>query len=362
MKVLQLVPAFDIRYLMNDAVQISLALADEGHDVTVITSNYGENYDRYVTPNLSFTNIRIINKRSILLKSPWSEVRAPLYLLPNLNYSEFNILHVYNAFNCAHLQSILISKLSKAKIVLRTEIESPDVLRSLKRPFLHSLFVNSAKQIDAFTTFTERGKKNMELLGIPNEKVYVVPPLLNRNPFLKISMTKPARFTVGMIGSISFVKGWDQIVDVLLRYFKQHKQDRLLLAGTIEDRTYADALLSKLNQLSNFRYLGPIFPSWRFFPMVNALVFPSRKEGAPKAVLESMSSGRVSICSNIPAFNEWIKHGENGLIAKSADEFFSCIEVAKRDYERISANAVKASEFFDAKKIIKVIEEIYYSL
>jgi len=347
---------------MNDQIQISLALADKGHDVTVITSNYGENFDRYETPNFPATNVRVINQRSALLKSPWSEVRVPIYLLPNLDYGEFDIIHAYNFFTCAHFQSILVSKLSKAKIVLRTEVESPDVWRSLTRPIVRMLFANSAKPIDAFTTFTERGKRRIESLGIPSDKSYVVPPLLNRGPFLKIATTWPASFSVGMIGSISYVKGWDQIVDTLVRYFTLYKQDRLLLAGTVEDETYASALLSRLNQLTNFKYLGPIFPSWRFFPMVNAVVFPSRKEGGPTAILEAMSSGRVVICSDIPPFNEWIKHGQNGLIAKSAEEFFSCIEIARRDYKRISVNAIKGSELFDAKNVINKIEKIYCSL
>lgn len=344
---------------MNDAIQISLALADEGHKVTVVTSDYGENYDRHRVQGLLGTDIRVYHQRAVLFRSPWSNVRVPLYALPCIDYSAFDVIHFYNLFSTAHLQSIMISKLSNARVVARTEADSPDVWRSLSRPVIRALVPRFSKKIGAVTTFTEKGMNRLKSLSIPDSKLFVVPPLLDRRPFQRIAKERPKSFSVGMIGSISAVKGWDLIVDPLVKYFSSHKEDQLLLAGTIEDKSYAEAILAKLTKLTNFNYLGPVFPSWHFYPKVNVVIFPSRREGGPKAVLEALSSSRIVICSDISPYNEWIKHGENGFIARSPEEFITYLEVAKQDSGRISGNAFNSTEQFDASHAVKLLDRIY---
>lgn len=57
----------------------------------------------------------------------------------------------------------------------------------------------------------------------------------------------------------------------------------------------------------------------RLYQMSDALLLPSHHEGLPVTMLEAMASKKLVLCSDIPALQELIKDGVNGLTCKAKD-------------------------------------------
>jgi glycosyltransferase involved in cell wall biosynthesis len=74
---------------------------------------------------------------------------------------------------------------------------------------------------------------------------------------------------------------------------------------------------------------GPTHPAelrdvW--FPRANGLITLSRHdEGRPQVMLEAMAAGLPVIASNLPAHQDFIRHGETGWLAKNQEEFAEAI-------------------------------------
>src|SRR5690606_4704740 len=79
--------------------------------------------------------------------------------------------------------------------------------------------------------------------------------------------------------------------------------------------------------LAQTRYHGMV-PNAEIVPYLqqaHVVLFPSYGENFSVALLEVMALKKLVICSDIPAFAEIIKHGENGLIAHTHSDYYNLI-------------------------------------
>ena len=96
-------------------------------------------------------------------------------------------------------------------------------------------------------------------------------------------------------------------------------------------------------------------------------VFPSAYEGFSLSMLEKMASSLPVICSDIPAFREIIKHGENGYLMQLFD-FEAWTDKIKMLVEndilrfKLGEGARKRSKDFTDKIMTKKYEDLYHSL
>lgn len=132
-----------------------------------------------------------------------------------------------------------------------------------------------------------------------------------------------------------------------------HQPFRLLFLGRLSKRKGADLLAPIMHGLGNdFELYYTVHPEdkagdshhsenmkrlgWtsssnqinEWIDNADALIFPSRMEGMPLAVLESMARGLPVICSNSSSLPELIQHSIHGLICP-VDNVTSFIEAAQ---------------------------------
>ena len=110
----------------------------------------------------------------------------------------------------------------------------------------------------------------------------------------------------------------------------------------------------------------------KYLAVSNVFLFPSKKEGLPICILESLSMGVPVITMNSRGNNDLIKDGYNGFLIDSSlniDNTISCIifHIEKLYHNNIlrtqlSENALKDKEQFSRDRFIEEHKFLYSQL
>jgi glycosyltransferase involved in cell wall biosynthesis len=125
------------------------------------------------------------------------------------------------------------------------------------------------------------------------------------------------------IGRIDiYGKGLDILLDAYSAFFQSFPGIRLVIAGDGRDRERLQAMLMALPEeiRKNIGLPGWVSDEKKSSVFSNALivVFPSRHEAQPIAVLEAMGSGKAVLVSDIPEFR-FVKEIGAGTMFKTGD-------------------------------------------
>ena len=108
-------------------------------------------------------------------------------------------------------------------------------------------------------------------------------------------------------------------------------------------------------------FLGATKDVRPFVDQCSVLVYPSYREGTPRAVLEAMAIGRAIITTDVPGCRETVKHEHNGYLvpAKNAASIAEAMMCFVRDPTLIETMAEKsyalAKEKYDVHGVNEVI-------
>ncbi|GAB4201328.1 MAG: glycosyltransferase family 4 protein [Roseiflexaceae bacterium] len=195
--------------------------------------------------------------------------------------------------------------------------------------------------IDGAAALSHHERDLLVRLGLPPERVTVLPNAVDLSGFAgpeahrrgaegaegsidkpQASSLKPQAPTVLFIGQLVARKGYDVLaraMPLVLRELpgvrfvmvshnpKDERELRRLLAeGAAEG---AVSLLGRVSEAEKIRLLRA----------AAVVVAPSRYEGFGIPIIEAMAAGRAIITTDVPAGNEIVRHGENGLLFPYAD-------------------------------------------
>jgi len=137
-------------------------------------------------------------------------------------------------------------------------------------------------------------------------------------------------------GTISKAKGIDILCQVFNDVIKKYPKTTLHLIGRGND--YWDEVSSQIlskEAKNNATYYGAkqIDELPRLVQQATVCVFPSLNETFGLIVTEAMALEKVVIVSDIPSFNNIIKHTEDGFIAKKQEDYVSYISEMFNNYE-----------------------------
>lgn len=128
-------------------------------------------------------------------------------------------------------------------------------------------------------------------------------------------------FTFVFVGRIVGDKGINELVEAFVRLNQEHPQTKLVLVGP-EEKTL-DPIKAETKSLienhSSIEAVGSRKDVRPYYAAVDALVFPSYREGFPNVVIEAGAMGLPSIVTDINGSREIIIEGENGTIIPSKD-------------------------------------------
>lgn len=167
--------------------------------------------------------------------------------------------------------------------------------------------------------------------------------------------SEPIRFL--FIGRVMKEKGVDELFEAARKIKKEYPKVVFDIVGPMEDEY--GSVIQKMEEEGVINYYGYQKDVRPFIVRCSCFVLPSWHEGMANTNLESASSGRPIITSNIPGCMEAVKNNMSGFLCKTknSDDLYKVIkkfiELPYEDRKAMGLTGRKyIEEVFDKKKIV----------
>jgi glycosyltransferase involved in cell wall biosynthesis len=220
--------------------------------------------------------------------------------------------------------------------------------------------------MDAVYTYTAAEKAILLDVGIPEDRIWVVPLGIQLERFLECTafVDSGSAVTIGYIGRFDRVKGVHRLVKPLSRILRECANTRVKFAGPKQDIEYATSILREMSLLPSFSYVGSLSSSDtpQFYQGCDIIVVPSLSETGAIVALEAMASGKAIVASNIRPFSEYLEDGVSGLLMENDEEIYSSCKLLIEDDDlrtRLGRAARKRASNYSDVAMIQKLEGIY---
>lgn len=192
-----------------------------------------------------------------------------------------------------------------------------------------------------------------ELKDVRLHYVYNGLPTMATDETMASKQTKGDRIELCCVGSLSYRKGQDIIIDALAELNESEKNKihvTFLGDGTIRRELEDDCARKGLSKCVSFE--GNRTDVDRYLCLSDIFILTSRDEGFPMAILEAERAGLPVISTRIAGIPEMIVDGESGLIINPSKEELLPILRNIDDYDW-AAMGKRSKALFDEKFTIK---------
>ncbi|MDA8304111.1 MAG: glycosyltransferase family 4 protein [Deltaproteobacteria bacterium] len=312
MRILEFITPSNIGGAENYLVNLSKKLKEKGHEVYILSSNPRNRKN----PDLSVAEF--LSKSGLPFKLMNIGFKySPLAILKVLYFSKKNNIEIIH------------THLSKANIIGAVVSK---ILRLKSAATAHGLNKKSQyKYVGHIICVSNAVKENLLSQGISEEKLHVIYNGIDIDKFnpnaeglhkkgLNAAFKNEAGFNVGIIARLSYEKGVDFFLEAARLTLNKIPDSKFFIAG---NGFLKDELIKKADSLgigNSVYFLGFVGDNLvSFINELDAVVFPSLKEGLPLSLIESMSMEKVVIVSDAGGMPEVVEDGKNGFIVKSGD-------------------------------------------
>jgi len=150
---------------------------------------------------------------------------------------------------------------------------------------------------------------------------------------------------IGFIGRLNEQKGLDIFIPLLKQVDTQVKNPyEFIVIGEGEERGYLEKMVADLNLHEKIKFMGAKSDIYKEILNFDVLVLPSRKEGLPLVLLESMACGVPVIANNVGAISEVVINNKNSFIINDTSGWLRLLTELiqeEKDLENISQNCAE---------------------
>lgn len=149
-------------------------------------------------------------------------------------------------------------------------------------------------------------------------------------------------------GRLSWLKGWDLLLDAFRVLRSRLPQATLLFVGDGEDKSLLEHRIRQYKLAGSVKITGfqPRTSVNLYLNACDVVVFGSRREGWPTAMVEALACGKPIVSTAVSGAHDLIRQGRNGYIVANRDprDFSAAIESAVHlpDAESTSLNIARS--------------------
>jgi len=174
-------------------------------------------------------------------------------------------------------------------------------------------------KFDVITTVSINSMRDIRRL-FPDTKIIVTGNGVDTNVFkpLRVPREKGKIFSWGLM---YYRKGFHLLIRALRRVVNEHPTAKLILAGEGPEKTKLQKLSKDLGLSNKVTFLPKLSDDELVYEINTSqiVVIPSLWEGFGLTVLEAMACRKAVIAFNVPAINELITNGLNGILVPKGD-------------------------------------------
>lgn len=337
MKILQVISYFNPKFGgdVNVCYNLSKQLVRRGHEVTIITTDYG--YNNGFGKDVMNDGIQVI---------PFpTAVNFGLFIYtPSINkwlkdhIGEYDVVHMHNFRSYQNASIVKHSRKNKVPCILQAH---GSVLPFFEKTGLKKIYdlVWGRKILENISTaiaLCANERDQYRKMGIPESKIEIIPNGLDLSNFANLPAKGSFRSKYGIsegeqiilyLGRIHKIKGIEQLIDAYIVLIKENKHLRLVITGP--DENYLITIKGKIDaERPEIEPIitGPLYGEEKLEAFVDAdiYVLPSIYETFPMTVLESWACGTSVIVTEGCLIRDIVRSA--GMVSSSnANELASCI-------------------------------------
>lgn len=340
--------------IYNFRKELVETLIDEGYDV-IISCPYGKNIDKLTVLGAIHVD-STIDRRGI---NPVKDIKLFFHYRKLIKKYKPDVLLTYTIK--PNIYGGLVSRVTKTPIVanitgLGTAIEKKGLLQYITT----KLYKYALKKAD---TIFYQNKQNQEFMvnkGIKGKEYKLLPGSgVNIEHFKYLEYPPNSNLHFIYVGRVMKAKGIDYYLEVAKTFKAKYTNTIFHILGDYEEDY--QSVLDEYQRKGYIVYHGKVDDVRKYYEIAHAIVHPTFHEGMSNVLLETASSGRPIIASNIPGCVEIIDEGVNGFtfdvknqISLNAviDKF---INLSYEEKKRMGFKARdKVTTEFDRKKIVNI--------
>ena len=252
-----------------------------------------------------------------------------LYVIKRIQRdSDFDLLDAHFVYPDG-FAAVLLGKILKKPVVVSAR--GSDVNVYMRLPIIRQLLKYTFSGADKIIAVSRALKSQIEALGVPSEKISVVPNGVDTKTFSPVpkdiareKLTLPNKRIILSVGNLKPVKGFDLLLNSLeVLIDKYHVKDVfLLIVGEGEWRETLEKLISLLGLEGYVSLVGSIphqdLPAW--YSAADVFCLTSQAEGWPNVILESLACGTPVVGVNVGGIPEIIIPGIGFVTDRNADD------------------------------------------
>lgn len=357
MKILEIIPNFATGGGEKLVIDLSNALADAGHDCSIVTLYEPSTDDvlrRYIKVSVHTDSLK---------KRPGADFRCMLRVVKYIKRTKPHIVHTHLAAIMYVLIAAICCKKTKFFATLHSEAEreAGKGLSKWIRIFLFKL------RIVTPITISEESEKSFEAFYgfstamIPNGSSSYIPDAEQNSQFEKYK--DGIDYLFFHAGRIHKVKNQLMLVETFERILQQGVKARLLIAGRIDDKAVFEQLKSHFSD--NIVYIGEQSDTRAIMSISDAFCLSSTMEGMPITIIEAMSVGCPTICTPVGGCVNMIENGVNGFISQDTQTEsyeLKIKEFCRLDKATLSTIQDRCMAEFESKYSIVNTAKLYLNL
>ena len=211
--------------------------------------------------------------------------------------------------------------------------------RGLKR-FIYQpidIIVSKILDIEIVAPTLQLGKSSSRYFLKPKRHIKIIPNGIKISETFK-KQAKSKRFTISMLGTLSFHKGQHLAIQGLKIILKKNPNVCLKIIG---DGTIKRSLIDQVKQYGieeeNINIMGRRKDAFEILSSSDLFWHLSLSEGMPLAIIEAMACGLPILGFNVNGVNELVVDGKNGYLIEYGD----LENLANKTLELISENNLR---------------------
>ena len=167
------------------------------------------------------------------------------------------------------------------------------------------------------------------------------------------------------VGRLAEEKGFERLLVIHRHLLDQGIRHRLVIVGDGPDRDFLPRIANALGIQDSVTFTGYQSNPYPYMARSRFLVNSSFTEGLPVIAMEALSLG-IPVVSTVPSVGEAFGEETCGLITENSvpalEEGIRRMLTDETYYGALKAGAEARSAFFDGKRMVKEIEEMFESL
>jgi len=353
------------------SLELAKNMSKLGHEVSIVTwnkanpsSNKIENIESVMIWRLAGVNFKF---DGYITEYPF---------VPNMSFAlnqiKPDIVHAHSHLFLTTYQAVRYCVNQRKPLVLSVRgviAERQHLINLIQKIYLFTLASYIFKKATVVHCLTMSDALEVMKLGCPAEKIKIVPNPVDVEIFTPRPELEEDNLVV-WVGRFVPEKGLDTLINVAREVIRYNKNIRFMLVGDGPLIRRVKYLIQKFNLENNISLTGalPRHNVSEILARAVVFVFPSLKEGLPKALLEAMASGKAIVASDIPGVNEIVTNGKNGILIKPKDylSFAKAILYLIEDRELRKKLGTAARNYVlknhSPNKILRKLENIYLNL